>query len=114
MKPRPADAEVPRDSGALTSDGQLLRIAELAEVPVSLEHLRDADQQARIIAGYRLEVTPAESPRLRRRLALPPDPRITLHFDEVVSPDTPERFWGAMRWDTPGLNPSGCSTAPAL
>ena len=103
-----------REIAELTSDGQLLRIAELAEVPVSLEHLRDADQQARIIAGYRLEVTPAESPRLRRRLALPPDPRITLHFDEVVSPDTPERFWGAMRWDTPGLNPSGCSTAPAL
>jgi hypothetical protein len=102
-----------REIAELTSDDQLLRIAELAEVPVSLEHLRDVDQQARIIVGYRLDVTPAESPRLRRRLALPPDPRITLHFDEVVSPDTPERFWGAMRWDT-GLNPSGRSTAPAL
>jgi len=71
------------------------------------------DRQTRIVIGYRLNVTPAESPRLRRRLALPPDPRITLHFDEVVFPDTPGRFWGAMRWDTPGLNTSGRPAAPA-
>ena len=58
----------------------------------------------RIVVGYRLDATPAESLRLRRRLALPPDPRITLHFDEVVFPDTPERFWGAMHWDTSGRN----------
>jgi hypothetical protein len=83
----------------LASDDQLLRIAELAEVPVSLEHLRHVDPQTRILIGYRLDVTPAESPRLRRRLALPPDPAITLHFDEVPFPDTPGRFWSAMRWD---------------
>ncbi|HEX3957188.1 MAG TPA: hypothetical protein VHZ03_11230 [Trebonia sp.] len=38
---------------------------------------------------------------LRRRLALPPDPAITLHFDEVPFPGTPARLWGAMRWDGP-------------
>jgi hypothetical protein len=65
-------------------------------LPVSLEHFRRVDPQTRIVVGYRLDVTPAESPRLRRRLALPPDPRIALHFDEVVFPDTPGRFWGAM------------------
>ena len=90
-----------REIAELTADDELRRIAELAEVLVSLEHLRDMDPQTRILVGYRLDVTPAESPRLRRRLALPPDPRITLHFDEVVFGDTSQRFWSAMRWDTP-------------
>ena len=89
-----------REIAQLTSDDELLRIAELPEVPVSLEHLRHADPQTRIVVGYRLDVTPAESPRLRRRLALPPDPRITLHFDQVVFPGTAGTFWGAMHWDT--------------
>ena len=101
-----------REIAELTSDDELRRIAELPEVPVSLEHLRDVDPQIRILVGYRLDVTPAESPRLRRRLTLPPDPRITLHFDEVVFPDTSERFWSAMRWDTPGQKTGGRSTAP--
>jgi hypothetical protein len=90
-----------REIAVLTSDDQLLVIAELAEVPVSLEHLRQVDPQTRILIGYRLDVTAAESPRLRRRLALPPDPAITLHFDEVPFPHTRGRFWGAMRWDRP-------------
>ena len=101
-----------REIAQLTSDDGLLRVSELPEVPVSLEHLRNVDPQTRILVGYRLDVSPAESPRLRRRLALPPDPRITLHFDEVVFPDTPGRFWGAMRWDESGLKTDGRSTAP--
>ncbi len=95
----PKSREDIREIAELTSDDELLAVSELPEVPVSLEHLRQADPQTRIVVGYRLDVTPAESPRLRRRLALPPDPRITLHFDEVVFPGTPGRFWGAMRWD---------------
>ena len=102
-----------REIAELASDGQLLRIAELAEVPVSLEHLRQVDRQTRILIGYRLDITPAESPRLRRRLALPPDPAITLHFDEIPFPDAPEKFWGAMRWDMPGPNADGLSAASA-
>jgi hypothetical protein len=101
-----------REIAELASDDQLLRIAELPEVPVSLEHLRHVDPQTRIVVGYRLDVTPAESPRLRRRLALPPDPRITLHFDQVVFPGTSGRFWGAMHWDTPGRKTGDRSTAP--
>ena len=93
-----------REIAELASDDRLLRIAELPEVPVSLEQLRHADPQTRIVVGYRLDVTPAESPRLRRRLALPPDPAITLHFDEVVFPGSPDRFWGAMRFDRRELN----------
>jgi hypothetical protein len=96
-----------REIAELASDDELLRIAELPEVPVSLEHLRHVDPQTRLVVGCRLDVTPAESPRLRRRLALPPDPRITLHFDEVVFPDTSDRFWGAMRFDTNGHGRSG-------
>jgi hypothetical protein len=91
----------------LISDDELLRIAELPEVPVSLEHLRHVDPQTRIVVGYRLDVTPAESPRLRRRLALPPDPEITLHFCEVVFPGNSDRFWGAMHFDTNGHGRSG-------
>jgi hypothetical protein len=102
-----------REIAELASDDQLLRIAELGEVSVSLEHLRQVDPQTRILIGYRLDVTPAESPRLRRGLALPPDPAITLHFDEVPFPDAPGKFWGAMRWDTPGLNTSGLSATSA-
>jgi hypothetical protein len=96
-----------REIAELTSDDELLRIAELPEVPVSLEHLRHVDPQTRIVVGYRLDVTPAESSRLRRRLALPPDPGITLHFDEVVFPGTSGRFWGAMRFDANGHGRSG-------
>jgi hypothetical protein len=101
-----------REIAELTSDGELLRIAGLPEVPVSLEHFRDVDPQVRILIGYRLDVTPAESPRLRRRLALPPDSRIALHFDEVVFPGTSGRFWSAMRWDAPGRKTGDRSTAP--
>jgi hypothetical protein len=85
-----------REIAELTSDDRLRRIAELPEVPVPLEHIRDADPQTRILVGYRLAVTPAESPRLRRRLALPPDPEIAPHFDEVVLPGTSGKFWSAM------------------
>jgi hypothetical protein len=101
-----------REIAELTSDDQLLAVSELPEVPVSLEHLRHVDPQTRIVVGCRLDVTPAESPRLRGRLALPPDRRITLQLDEVVFPDTPRRFWGAVRWDKSGLKTNGRSTAP--
>ena len=102
-----------REIAELASDEHLRRIAELDEVPVSLEHLRHADPRARILIGYRLDVTAAESPRLRRRLALPPDPAIILHFDEVPSPDAPGMSWAAMRRDPPGPGASGRCAASA-
>ena len=107
----PKSREDIREIAELTSDDELLAVSELPEVPVSLEHLRQADPQTRIVVGYRLDVTPAESPRLRRRLALAPDPGITLHFDEVVYPGTLGRFWGAMRWDKPGPRTGARPTA---
>jgi hypothetical protein len=50
----------------LTSDDELLRIADLPEVPVSLENCRQLDPQTRIVLVCRLDVSPAESPRWRR------------------------------------------------
>jgi hypothetical protein len=86
-----------REIAELASDDELLRVSGLADVPVSLGHLRQVDWQTRILVGYRLDVTAAESPRLRRRHALPPDPGIMLHCDEVPFADAPGRFWGAFR-----------------
>jgi hypothetical protein len=87
-----------REIAELASDDELLRASELPEVPVSLEHFRHVDPLTRILVGYRLDVSPAECPRLRRRMALPPDSEVTLHFDQVVFPHNAERFWGAMRF----------------
>ena len=50
----------------LTSDDELLRIADLPEVPVSLENCRQLDPQTRIVMICRLDVSPAETPRWRR------------------------------------------------
>ena len=61
----------------LTSDDELLRIAELPEVPVSLENYRQLDPQTRFVAVCRLDVSAAETPRWRRipPAGIPPWPR---------------------------------------
>jgi hypothetical protein len=43
-----------REVAELTSDAELLAIAELSEVPVSLEHLRGIDPQTRILVRSEL------------------------------------------------------------
>src|SRR2546421_6006486 len=58
----PKSREDIREIAELTSDDELLAVSELPEVPVSLEHLRQADPQTRIVVGYRFDVTPAEKP----------------------------------------------------
>jgi hypothetical protein len=55
-----------RTVAMLTSDDELLRIAELPEVPVPLENCRQLDPQTRIVMVCRLDVSPAETPRWRR------------------------------------------------
>jgi hypothetical protein len=50
----------------LTADDELLRIAELHEVPVSLENCRQLDPQTHFVMVCRLDVSPAETPRWRR------------------------------------------------
>ena len=61
----------------LTSDDELLRVAELPEVPVSLENCRQLDPQTRLVMVCRLDVSPAETPRWRRipPTGIPPWPR---------------------------------------
>jgi hypothetical protein len=61
----------------LTSDEELLRIAELSEVPVSLENCRHLDPQTRFVMVCRLDMSPAETPRWRRipPTGIPPWPR---------------------------------------
>jgi hypothetical protein len=60
----------------LTSDDELLRIAEPPEVPVSLENFRQLDPQTRFVTVCRLDVSAAETPRWRRiPTGIPPWPR---------------------------------------
>ena len=55
-----------REVAELTADDELLRIAELSEVPVSLENCRQVDTETRVVMISRLDVSPAETPRWRR------------------------------------------------
>lgn len=55
-----------REVAELTSDAELLAIADLAEVPVSLEHLRGLDPQTRIVIRTELRYEGDESARLNR------------------------------------------------
>jgi hypothetical protein len=66
-----------RAVAALTSDEELLRIAELPQVPVSLENLRQLDPETHFVVVSRLDVSPAETPRWRRipPAGIPPWPR---------------------------------------
>jgi hypothetical protein len=73
-----------REVADLTSDAELLRIAELHEVPVSLENCRQVDPQTRVAVLCRLDVSPSETPRWRRIPpgGIPATPRSDL--DEVL------------------------------
>jgi hypothetical protein len=55
-----------REVAELTSDAALLAIAELTEVPVSLEHLRGLDPQTRIIIHIELRYEADEGARVSR------------------------------------------------
>jgi hypothetical protein len=70
----------------LTADEQLLKIAELSEVRLSLEHFRDLDPDTRIVLGCRLDLAPGESERLGWKMEGPPDPKTTLLLDSCAIP----------------------------
>jgi hypothetical protein len=55
-----------REVAELTSDPELLAIADLTEVPVPLDHLRGLDPQTRIVVRTELSYEAGESARLRR------------------------------------------------
>ena len=55
-----------REVAELTSDAELLAIADMTEVPVSLEHLRGLDPETRIVIRTELRYEGDESARLNR------------------------------------------------
>jgi hypothetical protein len=79
-----------REVAELTSDAELLAIAELTEVTVSLEHLRGVDPRTRIVIGSELSYEGDEASqvsaatRSRRALA-------TVMPDGTVIPGTSDR-----------------------
>jgi hypothetical protein len=64
-----------RTVARLTGDEELMRVAELSMVTVSLEHFRDVDPETRIYLGYWLEYTPEEMERLGLNRERPVDPK---------------------------------------
>jgi len=67
----------------LTSDEKLLRVANLSEMTVSLEHLRHVDPRTtHVVSGYRLNYTREESERLGLRHEGPFDPRNTIRLGQ--------------------------------
>jgi hypothetical protein len=64
-----------RTVAQLTGDEELMKIAELPVVTVSLEHLRNVDPETRVYLGYWLEYTPKEMERLGLNRERPFDPK---------------------------------------
>jgi len=69
-----------REVAELTSDPELLAIADLTEVPVPLDHLRGLDPQTRIVIGVELHYEADEGARVSRAR----DPRPAL---ATIMPD---------------------------
>lgn len=67
----------------LSSDAELLAIADRGRALVSLEHLRGVDPQTLIVYGHYLSYTQEEGRRLR--LKEPPDlnPKNTMYWDRT-------------------------------
>jgi hypothetical protein len=72
-----------RQVGKLTSDQHLLAMAEVSEVPISLEHLRDVDPQTRIVVEAKLTYAPGESERLGLGSNQKPDPKTTILYQRT-------------------------------
>ena len=78
-----------RKVAQLDGDMELMNIAELPAVAISLEHLRDVDPQTRIVCGYQLNYAPGESERLGLKGGDSFDPRNTMVIS--VDPANPQR-----------------------
>lgn len=74
----PRFREAIRQVAELTSDSQLLALADRAEVKVSLDHLRGLPLDTRIVAGVGISYEPGESEALGLGLTGPPDPKNTI------------------------------------
>lgn len=67
----------------LSSDKELLAIADRGKAPVSLEHLRGMDPQTVIVYGHNLIYTPEESDQLRLKQPPDLDPKTTMYWDRT-------------------------------
>jgi hypothetical protein len=76
-----------REVAQLTSDAELLAIAHLTEVPVSLEHLRGLDPEARIVIRVSLEYEGDEGAHVRKATGRGPALATILPDGSVVASD---------------------------
>jgi hypothetical protein len=83
----PKFREQVRNVAELTGDDELMKIANLPAVTISLEHLRDVDPQTRIVCGYRLDYTAEERTQLGLDHKGPYDPSKTICFELDPSND---------------------------
>lgn len=74
----PRFREAIRQVAELTSDSQLLALADRAEVKVSLDHLRNLPLSTRIVVGAGISYEPGESEALGLGESGPPDPKTTI------------------------------------
>ena len=74
----PRFREKVRQVAELTSDSQLLAIANLSEIKIPLDHLRNLDPNTRIIVGAGIAYEPGESEALGLGESGPPDPKTTI------------------------------------
>ena len=83
MKLSDKDRDAIRKVAELTSDDELLSIANLPEVTISLEKFRTADPKTtRITIGWELNYTPAESEALGLKHKGAFDPRNTMYIEK--------------------------------
>ncbi|MGH3219433.1 MAG: hypothetical protein ACRDPY_12105 [Streptosporangiaceae bacterium] len=76
-----------REVAQLTSDVDLLAIAQLTEVPVSLEHLRGLDPQTRITISVSLDYEADEGTRVRKAAERRPALATILPDGSVIAGD---------------------------
>ena len=79
-----------REVAELTSDPELLALADLTEVPVSLDHLRGLDPQTRIVIRLELRYEADEGARVSRGRERPPAIATVMPDGTVVARDGEE------------------------
>jgi hypothetical protein len=92
-----------REVAELTSDAELLAIAELTEVPVCLEHLRGLDPQTRIVIRAELRYEGDEDAQVSRARDQRPTLATIMPDGTVIAGDAFPRQQG----DAPRAGPTG-------
>ena len=93
-----------REVAELTSDRELLAIADLTEVPVPLDHLRGLDPQTRIVIRAELRYEADEGARVRKAREHRPPLATIMPDGTVIAGDRAEGAWVTDRGPTRGIN----------